>query len=62
MLAAAGGNSPFLADLAVREAASLAKMVRAGPDAVVDRRAAPGRRLPGSPPPAPSPGRHAAGR
>ena len=32
---ALGGNSPFLADLAVREAASLRALIAAGPDAVV---------------------------
>jgi glutamate-ammonia-ligase adenylyltransferase len=35
MLAAIGGNSPFLSDLAIREAACLRRMVSAGPDAVV---------------------------
>jgi [glutamine synthetase] adenylyltransferase / [glutamine synthetase]-adenylyl-L-tyrosine phosphorylase len=37
MLAAIGGNSPFLSDLAIREAASLRHLVRSGPDAVVAR-------------------------
>ncbi len=35
MLRALGGNSPFLSDLAVREAASLRRLCRVGPDAVV---------------------------
>jgi glutamate-ammonia-ligase adenylyltransferase len=35
MLRALGGNSPFLADLAVREAASLRALMSSGPDAVV---------------------------
>jgi [glutamine synthetase] adenylyltransferase / [glutamine synthetase]-adenylyl-L-tyrosine phosphorylase len=35
LLEALGGNSPFLADLAVREAASLRALVSLGPDAVV---------------------------
>ena len=35
MLQALGGNSPFLADLAVRESAALVRLVREGPDAVV---------------------------
>ena len=35
LLRALGGNSPFLADLAVREAASLRALVASGPDAVV---------------------------
>ncbi len=35
LLDALGGNSPFLADLAVREAASLRGLVASGPDAVV---------------------------
>ena len=35
LLRALGGNSPFLADLAVREAATLRALVAAGPDAVV---------------------------
>ena len=35
LLDALGGNSPFLADLAVREAASLRALVASGPDAVV---------------------------
>jgi glutamate-ammonia-ligase adenylyltransferase len=35
MLAAIGGNSPFLADLAIREAACLRRMVSVGPDDVV---------------------------
>ncbi|HET7883556.1 MAG TPA: bifunctional [glutamine synthetase] adenylyltransferase/[glutamine synthetase]-adenylyl-L-tyrosine phosphorylase [Acetobacteraceae bacterium] len=35
LLAAVGGNSPFLADLAVREAASLRTLAASGPDAVV---------------------------
>ena len=34
MLAAIGGNSPFLSDLAIREAVCLRRMVTAGPDAV----------------------------
>jgi glutamate-ammonia-ligase adenylyltransferase len=34
MLAAIGGNSPFLSDLAIREAECLRRMVSAGPDAV----------------------------
>ncbi len=37
MLAALGGNSPFLADLAVREAAALRALVAEGPDAVARR-------------------------
>jgi glutamate-ammonia-ligase adenylyltransferase len=35
LLRALGGNSPFLSDLAVREAASLRALVAIGPDAVV---------------------------
>ena len=35
LLRALGGNSPFLADLAVREAASLRALIASGPDAVV---------------------------
>jgi glutamate-ammonia-ligase adenylyltransferase len=35
MLAALGGNSPFLADLAIREAASLRRLLREGPEGVV---------------------------
>ena len=35
MLAALGGNSPYLSDLAVREAAALRLIVRAGPDQAV---------------------------
>ena len=35
MLAALGGNSPYLADLAVRESAALCRLVSAGPDEVV---------------------------
>src|SRR4051794_24970599 len=35
LLCALGGNSPYLADLAVREAASLSMIVSSGPDAVV---------------------------
>lgn len=35
LLRCLGGNSPFLADLAVREAASLRALLTAGPDAVV---------------------------
>jgi len=35
LLRALGGNSPFLSDLAVREAASLRALVTIGPDAVV---------------------------
>jgi len=35
MLAAIGGNSPFLSDLAVREAASLRRLARTGPGDVV---------------------------
>ncbi|HEY7578646.1 MAG TPA: glutamate-ammonia-ligase adenylyltransferase, partial [Acetobacteraceae bacterium] len=35
LLRAVGGNSPFLADLAVREAASLRALAVSGPDAVV---------------------------
>ncbi len=35
LLRALGGNSPFLADLAVREAASLRMLIASGPDAVV---------------------------
>src|SRR5579862_6962820 len=35
MLRALGGNSPFLADLAVREPASLRTLVTSGPDAMV---------------------------
>ncbi len=35
LLRALGGNSPFLSDLAVREAASLRALVTVGPDAVV---------------------------
>ena len=34
LLAALGGNSPFLADLAIREAASLRRLATEGPDAV----------------------------
>ena len=34
MLRALGGNSPYLSDLAVRESATLCRLVRAGPDAV----------------------------
>ena len=37
MLAALGGNSPFLADLAVREAAALRAFIAEGPDAVAHR-------------------------
>ncbi len=37
LLAALGGNSPYLSDLALREAASLKLLVARGPDAVVDR-------------------------
>jgi [glutamine synthetase] adenylyltransferase / [glutamine synthetase]-adenylyl-L-tyrosine phosphorylase len=37
MLAALGGNSPFLADLAVREAGALRALVAEGPDAVAQR-------------------------
>jgi glutamate-ammonia-ligase adenylyltransferase len=37
MLAALGGNSPFLADLAVREATALRALVAEGPDAVAQR-------------------------
>ncbi|MBN8889759.1 MAG: hypothetical protein J0H91_05640, partial [Rhodospirillales bacterium] len=36
MLRCLGGNAPYLADLALREAASLRRLVQAGPDAVVD--------------------------
>ena len=35
MLAAIGGNSPFLSDLAIRESASLRRMLTAGPDEIV---------------------------
>ena len=35
MLRALGGNSPFLSDLAVREAATVRRLFRQGPDAVV---------------------------
>ena len=35
MLASIGGNSPYLADLALREAASIRLLVQRGPDAVV---------------------------
>ncbi len=35
MLRALGGNSPFLSDLAVREAATVRRLFRDGPDAVV---------------------------
>jgi glutamate-ammonia-ligase adenylyltransferase len=35
LLYALGGNSPFLADLAIREAASLRALIATGPDAVV---------------------------
>jgi glutamate-ammonia-ligase adenylyltransferase len=35
MLRCLGGNAPYLADLALREAASLRRLVRDGPDAVV---------------------------
>jgi len=35
MLAAIGGNSPYLADLALREAATLRAVVQRGPDPVV---------------------------
>ena len=35
MLAGMGGNSPYLSDLAVREAASLRTLIRAGPDRAV---------------------------
>ena len=35
LLSALGGNTPFLADLAVREAASLRALIASGPDAVV---------------------------
>jgi [glutamine synthetase] adenylyltransferase / [glutamine synthetase]-adenylyl-L-tyrosine phosphorylase len=35
LLRALGGNSPFLADLAVREAASMRSLVTSGPDVVV---------------------------
>lgn len=37
MLMAMGGNAPFLADLALREAATVRLLLRAGPDAVVAR-------------------------
>jgi len=37
LLRALGGNSPFLSDLAVREAAVLAELVSAGPDPVLAR-------------------------
>ena len=37
MLLALGGNSPYLADLALREAASLRELAARGPDAVVAR-------------------------
>jgi glutamate-ammonia-ligase adenylyltransferase len=37
MLGALGGNSPFLADLAIREAAALRALVAEGPDAVAMR-------------------------
>jgi glutamate-ammonia-ligase adenylyltransferase len=36
MLRCLGGNSPYLSDLAVREAAALRRTVSAGPDAVVE--------------------------
>ena len=35
LLRALGGNSPYLADLAVREASSLGALIASGPDAVV---------------------------
>ena len=35
MLQALGGNSPFLADLAVREAATVLRLTRTGPDAII---------------------------
>ena len=37
MLGALGGNSPFLADLAIREAASVRTLVAEGPDVVAAR-------------------------
>ena len=37
VLAAIGGNSPYLADLALREAASLRLLAARGPQAVIDR-------------------------
>ena len=37
MLAALGGNSPFLADLAVRESAALRALISDGPEPVVER-------------------------
>lgn len=52
LLDALGGNSPYLSDLAVREAASLSLLVAEGPDAVIDRALA---RIAGTPPSAPRP-------
>ena len=46
MLAAIGGNSPYLADLAVREAATVRRLVRLGPDAVVRTQLAALQRIP----------------
>jgi len=46
MLAAIGGNSPYLADLAVRESASVRRLVRLGPDAVVRTQMAALRHIP----------------
>ncbi len=46
MLAGLGGNSPYLADLAVREAATVRRLVRLGPDAVVRTQLAALRRSP----------------
>jgi glutamate-ammonia-ligase adenylyltransferase len=37
MLGALGGNSPFLADLAIREAPALRALIAEGPDAVAER-------------------------
>ena len=48
MLAAIGGNSPYLAGLAMREAAALLRLVRLGPDALVQSRLAALLRTPAS--------------
>lgn len=48
LLAAIGGNSPFLADLALGEPAVLQAIAAAGPDDVADRALASLARLPGS--------------
>ncbi len=50
LLGALGGNSPFLSDLAVREAATLAELVSVGPDPVLARTLA---RLRDTPPASP---------